>query len=246
MRLTERVYLVGGGALGFGLSGDYDCHVYVIDAGEELALIDGGAGLSIEPIIENIRRDGLDPVRLRHLVLTHAHADHAGAAAEWRARFGVEVAASAEAAGYLTQGDEERISLAVAKRGGFYPADYVFRPCAVAHVLREGDSFGIGGLRLRVFETPGHCSGMLSFLLRDGARQCLFSGDTVFHGGKILVSNIWDCNVQQYAASISKLAAIEADALLPGHLAIALQGGASHVRQAHAAMERLAMPPNIL
>jgi len=246
MRLTERVYLVGGGTLAFGLSEAADCHVYLIDGGGELALLDAGAGITIEPIIENIRFDGLDPARLRYLLLTHAHADHAGAAALWRARFGVDVLASPQAAEYLLNGDEERISLAIAKRGGLYPADYVFRPCEVLRVLSDGDSFAFGDLRLRAFETPGHCSGMLSFLLDDHGRRCLFTGDTVFHGGRILVSNLWDCNIQEYAASIRKLAQLDFEALLPGHLAIALRDGSRHVRQAQQTLDRLAMPPNII
>jgi glyoxylase-like metal-dependent hydrolase (beta-lactamase superfamily II) len=141
MRLTDHIYLVGGGSLGFGLSSDMDCHAYLVDGGREVALIDGGAGVTIEPILERIRFDGLDLSRLRYLILTHAHADHAGAAALWRERFGVEVVASAPSAEYVRNGDEERISLAIAKRGGFYPAEYVFTACDVAHVLSQGDRF---------------------------------------------------------------------------------------------------------
>src|SRR5579884_3816066 len=60
MRLSERVYLIGGGALGFGISHELDCHVYLIDGGREMALIDAGAGVTIEPIIRNLQLDGLD------------------------------------------------------------------------------------------------------------------------------------------------------------------------------------------
>jgi hydroxyacylglutathione hydrolase len=246
MRLTGRVYLVGGGDLAFGLSHGSDCHVYAIDGGDEIALVDAGAGMTIEPIVERLRFDGLDPKRLRYLLLTHAHADHAGGAALWRERFGIDVAASPAAGGYLREGDEEGISLAVAKRGGFYPADYVFRACEVFRTLREGDAFACGDLSVQVLETPGHCSGMLSFLVDDHGRQCLFTGDTIFHGGKVLVSNLWDCNIQDYVASIRKLAQLEFDALLPGHLGIALSGGSSHVRRARDTVERLSMPPNII
>jgi glyoxylase-like metal-dependent hydrolase (beta-lactamase superfamily II) len=246
MRLTDHIYLVGGGSLGFGLSHDLDCHVYLVDGGREMALIDGGAGVTIEPILERIRFDGLDPSRLRYLVLTHAHADHAGAAALWREKLGVEVVASAVAAEYVRNGDEERISLAIAKRGGFYPADFVFRACGVARVLSEGDSLTVGDLELRAFETPGHCSGMLSLLVKDDRRHCLFSGDTVFHGGKLLMSNLWDCNLQDYVASIRKLAALEVDALLPGHLAIALSGGGRHIHKAQETLDCLTLPPNII
>jgi glyoxylase-like metal-dependent hydrolase (beta-lactamase superfamily II) len=246
MRLTERIYLVGGGNLGFGISNDLDCHVYLVDGRSEMALIDAGAGVSIEPILENLRFDGLDPARLKYVLLTHAHADHAGGAFFWHERFGVEVAASPEANEYLSNGDEEKISLAVAKRGGFYPNDFRFQSCPVAHVLEEGAEFAVGDLRLRAIETPGHCSGMLSFLMNEGDRSSLFCGDTVFHGGKILVTNVWDCDVQRYVRSIEKLAAYQVDRLLPGHLSISLSNGGSHIRAAWQTLERLTIPANII
>ena len=246
MRLTERIYLVGGGRNGFGISEDFDCHVYLLDGGEELALIDAGAGRIIEPILANLRFDGIDTGRLRYILLTHAHADHAGAAAEWRRRFGVEVAASREAAQYVRDGDESRISLDIARQGGFYPPDYVFHACPVNRVLGENDIFRVGDLEVRVMETPGHCSGMLSFLVKDGNRTALFSGDTVFHDGRLLISNLWDCDLRQYARSIEKLALVDFDALLPGHQAIALTGGSSHVRKAWDSLSKMSIPPSII
>ncbi|TAM80416.1 MAG: MBL fold metallo-hydrolase [Acidobacteria bacterium] len=246
MRLSERVYLVGGGTLGFSLSEEHDCHVYVIDGGSALTLIDAGAGITIEPILQNMRFDGLDPQRLNYLILTHAHSDHAGAACEWRNRFGVEVVASREAAEYLSKGDEERVSLSIAKKGGFYPDDYVFRACPVAHILKEEDVFRIGDIELRVLETPGHCSGMLSLILNEGGRAILFPGDTVFHDGKLLMTNVWDCDLQLYARSIEKLARQKVDSLLPGHLTIAMQHGDRHIQKAWNTLERLSLPPNII
>jgi hydroxyacylglutathione hydrolase len=246
MRLSERVYLVGSGSLGFSLSEEHDCHVYVIDGGSALALVDAGAGITIEPILQNMRFDGLDPQRLKYLLLTHAHADHAGAACEWRNRFGVEVAASREAAEYVSKGDEERISLRIAKKGGFYPSNYVFSACPVAHTLKEEGCFRIGDVALRVLETPGHCSGMLSLILNEGGKAILFSGDTVFHEGKLLMTNVWDCDLQQYTRSIEKLAKQKVDALLPGHLTIAMQQGDRHVQKAWNTLERLSLPPNII
>lgn len=246
MRLTDHVHLVGGGGLAFGLSDELDSHVYAIDGGHELALIDAGAGRGIDAIVEHMRADGLAPQRLRYLLLTHAHADHAGGAAEVREQFGVDVLASAATGAYLSAGDEERISLAQAKRGGYYPSSYRFRACPVAGTLAEGDRVAVGELSLEVLETPGHCSGGVSFLLNDGGCRVLFTGDTVFHGGKILLTGVWDCDSQQYMASLRKLAALEVDVLLPGHLSIALSGGGGHLRRAAEALDRLAMPPNIL
>ena len=209
MRLSDRVYLVGGGSLGFGISHELDCHVYLVDGGSEMALIDAGCGMDIEPIVKNIRFDGLDPSKLKYVVLTHAHSDHAGAAAMWREQFSVTFAASREAAEYVRKGDEEKISLAVAKRGGFYPQDYVFHACPVEWELDEGCTFQVGDLSLRCLDTPGHCSGLISLLLEEGGKSLLFCGDTVFHGGKILMTNVWDCNLRDYVNSIRKLARLK-------------------------------------
>ena len=247
MRLTKHVYLIGGGSLGFGLSDSYDCHIYLIDGGSSYALIDAGAGRNIDLIIRNMVEDGLRPEKLRYLLLTHAHADHAGGSAEWRERLGVKVAASPTAAQYVRDGDEQKISLATAKCGGFYPADYRFRSCEVAVELRQGDVFEIGDVKVKAYETSGHCSGMLSFLMEEEeGRTTLFSGDAVFHGGRILLTNVWDCDVQQCVKTVEKLAQLRVDALLPGHLTISLNDGGSHIRTAWQTMERLSLPPNII
>ena len=81
MRLTEHIALVGSSR--FGLSSPYDCHVYAVDCGDDSLLIDAGCGLEPELIEANLRDDGFDPGRIRAIVLTHAHADHAGGCWIW-------------------------------------------------------------------------------------------------------------------------------------------------------------------
>jgi len=249
MRLTPEVYLVGGGpTFAFGLSSDPDCHVYLVDGGEELALIDCGMGDgdSLDRIVENIREEGLDPSRLRHLLLTHYHIDHAGGAAGLQERFDLITYAAWDAAEALRAGDEGATSLDVAKRAGFYRADYHFRPCRVDRELREGDRVRVGSLELEVYETPGHCNGHLSFLLRGRALAYLFAADAVFHGGRVVLQNIHDCSVTKSAESVAKLAALEFDALLPGHVAIALRDGRKHVEIAHDTFQHLFVPRSFM
>src|SRR5919201_1622058 len=118
MRLTEDVYLVGGGsAFAFGLSGELDSHVYLIDGGEELALVDCGLadGNALDEIMTNVRADGLDPGRISTLLLTHYHMDHAGGAARFQESLGLRVCAAAEAAPALRAGDEEATGLRTAR-----------------------------------------------------------------------------------------------------------------------------------
>ncbi len=174
MKLTDRIHIVGGGWLGFGLSHDLDCHVYLINGGSELTLVDAGAGVEVERIVANIRADGLDPSKLRYVLLTHAHSDHAGGCKVWKDRYGARVFGSPEAAKFVGAGDEDGISLKVAKAGGFYPEDYHFPACPVDGELRGGDTFRVGDCQLHAIETSGHCCGMLSFLMNGEGRRTSF------------------------------------------------------------------------
>lgn len=248
MRLTREVYLVGGGAtFGFGLSDDPDCHVYLIDGGDHYALIDCGLadGPSLDRITENIAREGLDLSRLKTLILTHYHMDHAGGAAKVRERFGLEVWAPREAAEVLRTADEQAVALDVAKQAGMYPADYRFEPVAVDRELDEGDVLRVGDLELRPIATPGHCNGHFSYLMQGRERRYLFAGDAVFAGGRVVWQNIHDCSVPLTVASIRTLRDVEFDALLPGHAAVILDDGKRHVEIAAEQCDRLALPKNL-
>lgn len=246
MNLTESIHLVGSGWLGFGISHDLDCHVYLVNGGTELALIDAGAGLECESIVANIRTEGLDPGKLKYVLLTHAHSDHAGGCKFWKDHYGARVFSSPEAARFVSMGDEDGISLSAAKAGGFYPADCHFLACPVDGELLEGDALQVGGCQLRAIESSGHCCGMLSFLMTDENRIDLFSGDTIFHGGKILMTNVYDCDFQQYVKSIQKLGRFSVDGLFPGPLCVAVNRGQSHIQKAVDSLARMTLPPNIL
>lgn len=248
MRLTDEVYVVGGGTSNaFGLSNDPDCHVYLVDGGDEMALIDCGIGEgdSIDRIVANVRAEGLDPSRITKLALTHYHMDHAGGAARVRERLGVDVVVPVDAAETLRTGDERAVALDAAKLAGLYPADYRFEPVEVAVEVRDGDRVTVGRLELEAIETPGHCDGHVSYLLRGRERTYLFSGDAVFSRGRVVMQTIHDCSIQKSAQSLAKLARLEFDALLPGHAAICLDGGPRHVALAHQVSQALLVPDKL-
>ncbi|MEZ5098320.1 MAG: MBL fold metallo-hydrolase [Thermoleophilia bacterium] len=70
MRLTDDVLLVGGGSYtGFGISADFDAHCYLLDGGDELALVDCGTGTeaAMARLLANVERGGLDPARISRL-----------------------------------------------------------------------------------------------------------------------------------------------------------------------------------
>jgi glyoxylase-like metal-dependent hydrolase (beta-lactamase superfamily II) len=246
MRLTEDVYLVGGGDYGFNLSHRLDCHVYVVDGGDELVMIDAGFGPGTEEILTAMREDGLDPSRVSRIVVTHYHADHAGGCAALVAATGAELWAPAEAANAIRTADADQIGLTWAQSFGFYPADYVWEPCAVTNEFADGARIPAGSLELEAVSTPGHCFGHYVLRCQGRDRGYLFASDLVFWGGAIILQNVPDSSVQEYAASMNRALELEFDALLPGHHVISLKNGRRHVEAAARDFNRIGLPRDLL
>jgi glyoxylase-like metal-dependent hydrolase (beta-lactamase superfamily II) len=246
MKLTDDVYLVGGGDYGFNLTHRLDCHTYLIDGGGELALIDAGFGPGTEEILDVIRADGFDPARIAKIVVTHYHAHHAGGSAAMKRATGASLLAGAEAAPTIRVADADQIGLNWAKTFGFYPADYEWEPAAVEEEFVDGTVISVGELELEAIATPGHCIGHYCLRLRGRDRTYLFSSDCVFWGGAIILQNVPDSNVQEYAASCNRLAELEFDALLPGHHLISLRNGRRHAEAAAHEFNRIGLPKDLL
>ena len=247
MRLADRIHLVGSGAMGFDLTDPFDCHVYLVDGGDEMALIDAGAGMGAAGIIANVEAANLDPAKIRHLILTHGHGDHAGGAPKLKRLLDEPlVYASAISAPALRNADEKALSVDAAKRVGIYPDDYRLEPCPIDVELEEAATISVGELTLVVLETPGHCDGHISLLLEDEGRRTLFGGDTIFFGGKILLQNIHDCRLDAHISSLRKLRGTGISALLPGHLTLSLRDGHRHIERANEVLDRLLIPEQMV
>lgn len=245
MKIHDRIYLVGSGSQGFSMSDDSDCHIYLIDGGGEMAMVDTGSGQSVPQILKNIQNEGFDTKRVKHLLLTHAHLDHAGGAAKMRESLaGVRVCMHADCAPFLRNGDESAISLADAKRAGLYPGNYEFRPCEIDCELRDGQTITVGDLQVECVETPGHSQGHVSYVIQYGGSKILFGGDLVFFGGNILLQNTWDCDIHAHISSLKKLREARIDMLLPGHLTFSLRDGQRHIDAALKSVDDLLIPRN--
>ena len=245
MRIEPNVYLVGSGQFGFDMTDPFDCNIFLFDAGGTYVLFDAGAGMGMDQILDTCQQDGLDPGKLDHLFLTHAHADHAGGAALLRDRTSATTYASAKTAKIVETGDEEAVSLAGARQAGIYPGDYVYRSCPVNHVLEEGDSVELGSFKIELISTPGHSHDHCSYLVADADKRYLVGGDAIFYGGRVVLQNTYDCSVPETIASILHLSTYEFEALLPGHLVFSLNNGMRHIEAARAVIERFGCPESI-
>ena len=246
MRLSKRVYLTLSGDHGCSLSHSRDCNAYAVRCGEQIVLIDSGVGVESERVIQELRNDGLDPATVTTLLLTHTHLDHAGGAKWLRDALGLRVVASATGARALESADENAISLGAAKRAGIYPPDFPFPACPVDLVLAEETVWEVGDCRIRALPTPGHSGDMVSYVIESPEGLLAFTGDTVFHGGRVIVQCTHDCEPAPYAQSLRLLAGLPIDGLYPGHGIWSVARGAEQVRQALPWLDRLLMPPNAL
>jgi hydroxyacylglutathione hydrolase len=246
MRLSENVWLAASGAAGLGYTHPNDCNAYAVRCGESYVLIDCGVGVGTGRLLENLRQDGIAPEALSLVLLTHAHLDHSGGACFLHDTLRVPVACSEIAAAALQAGDAAAISLDCAKRLGLYAHEFEFRACPVSRRLSDGEVLDCGGVPVTALSTPGHSRDMMTYLFDIAGQKLAFCGDTVFLGGRILISTTYDCSPHEYEASLRRLADLPIDGLFPGHYAWCLSGGREQIRKTLPFLDRLLLPPNIL
>lgn len=153
-------------------------YAFVDDDGS-VTLVDCGLAKAPARIVAGLAAMGRTPADVTRIVLTHAHPDHAGGAAEMSRRTGAPVAAHAADVPYAEGGHNPPVDPAVTGgrfftrvAGGRFPAVRVAQP------LADGDVLDVGG-GLRVVHTPGHSPGHVS-LLHEPTRL-LITGDALFN-----------------------------------------------------------------
>jgi glyoxylase-like metal-dependent hydrolase (beta-lactamase superfamily II) len=146
---------------------------YLLETEDGLALFDCGPASTLESLRRGLRTRQVELEQVRHLLLSHIHLDHAGAAGVIvREHARVLVHVSAVGAPHLV--DPSRLE-ASARR--LYGASFdglwgELVPVPESNVRVVGD--GVGVLGLEAFATPGHASHHVCYLDADGM---LYAGD---------------------------------------------------------------------
>jgi glyoxylase-like metal-dependent hydrolase (beta-lactamase superfamily II) len=129
-------------------------HAIVIDPGDDI-----GQVLAI------LARHSL---KVKAIVITHAHIDHIGGAAKLKASTGAPV--------YMNAKDQELYDHLDVQASWLQMKTP--ERTSIDHPAREGDSIGLGGAVFQVLETPGHTQGSISLWIP--AENKLIAGDTLF------------------------------------------------------------------
>ena len=242
MRISERVSLVASGALSVYLTHASDCNAYLVHGKKSCFLIDTGTGLEQEAVIRAIEAELTAP--LRYILITHHHADHTGGLAGLQAHFGAKVLVPEAELASIRDADEEAMGLAVARRSGYYPADYHASACQLDAAVRPGQTLELDGEHIVVYSAAGHSLGGVCYLFTDGGM--LFSGDLVMRGGLINLQNIPGADLAAYARSVLALEGAPVRQLYPGHGCFCLKEGGTHIDAAAAQFRSLGVPKNFI
>ncbi len=147
--------------------------VYLLETEDGPALFDCGPTTCIDALKAGLRDRGLHLTDVRHVLLSHVHLDHAGAAGTLvREHPGLQVHVSEIGAPHLV--DPSRLERSARRLYGetFDPLWGELLPVPVENVHEVGDRV----LGLDCFPTPGHASHHVSYLDSDGT---LYAGDAV-------------------------------------------------------------------
>ncbi|MDP2984691.1 MAG: MBL fold metallo-hydrolase [Candidatus Latescibacter sp.] len=79
-----------------------------------------------------------------------------------------------------------------------------------------------------------------------GKRVCLFPGDVLVQGGKLMFQNCIGCDMADMRRSMPKLANLGVQELYPGHYCFLLSEGQNHIDAAIEGLRHLVPPPNAL
>jgi hydroxyacylglutathione hydrolase len=178
-----------------------NCSIFGDEQTREAIVVDPGD--NIPQILEILARHAL---RVKAIVITHAHIDHIGGAAKLKQATGAPV--------YMNENDVElRDQLDVqAAWLGMAPPERT----EIDTPAREGDVLQLGPAEFQILATPGHTQGSISLWIP--AENKLVAGDTLFRES-VGRTDLPGGNGRQIVDSIrEKLFKLPEDAtVIPGH-----------------------------
>jgi len=178
-----------------------NCSIFGDEESREAVVVDPGDEISrILAILAKHR------LRVKAIVITHAHIDHIGGAQKLKA--------ATDAPVYMNASDQELYDHLDVQAGwlGMSTPDKT----EIDVAAREGDSLALGPAEFHILQTPGHTQGSISLWIP--AENKVIAGDTLFLDS-IGRTDLPGGNHEQILRSIhQKLMTLPDDAVvLPGH-----------------------------
>jgi metallo-beta-lactamase class B len=180
----------------------------VIEAPDGLILIEGHAGLSFEREWAAMEAVGLDPKKVKYVLATHEHGDHAPGAYLWRVVTGARFVCSAEMAYTLQHHIPNNTGY------GLHP------PVPTDIYVWEDTTYNLAGLKVRALRIPGHTAGSMAWYFEKSGKTFVAFGDLIMPRGVLGYSGSVNFSATDALASLRKLRDLKVDLVLPGHGAV--------------------------
>ncbi len=178
-----------------------NCSVIGDETTREAMVIDPGD--DIGDVLALIRKHNL---KVKQIVITHAHIDHVGGAMKLRAATGAPILLNQNDYALLKMLDAQAAWIGVENPG----------KVEIDRSIDQGDTVGAGSLIAQVVHTPGHTEG--SVCLYFPAEKKLIAGDTLF-AGSIGRTDLPGGSMQKIINSLHEkvLALPDETVVVPGH-----------------------------
>jgi glyoxylase-like metal-dependent hydrolase (beta-lactamase superfamily II) len=192
----------------FILSRSFDSNITYIKSGDHEVLIDTGTGLYASALDKDLETQGASLESITDVVLTHCHIDHIGGVIPLLERGSPKLYLHKAEAEPINRGDMSHTL------GDTFGAD--MPPFKIDVMLEEGDLIDFGGVKLRVFHTPGHSEGSIVMQVEDSG--ILFTGDTLFPGGSFGRVDFPTGSPEKLVESLKRISEMDFEIGLPGHM----------------------------
>lgn len=192
---------------------------YLVQGPEGWLLIETGPMTTLDRLRHEIRQMGLSEADIKHVLVTHIHLDHAGAAGWWASQ-GAQLYVHHVGAPHLI--DPSRLWRSAGRIYGDRMeqlwGEMVPAPAEQVIALADGDQIHAAGLTLTALDTPGHAGHHHVFRLE----RIAFSGDAA---GVRIPRSEWvslpapppEFNAELWHQTLDRLLGLDLDALYLTH-----------------------------
>ncbi len=201
--IVPGVWQIPGGRVESDLGGQR-----LIEAPDGYILIEGHAGLSFEREWAALEAVGLDPRKVKYVLATHEHGDHAPGAYLWRVVTGAKFVCSREMAYTLQHHIPGNTGY------GLHP------PVPTDIVVTRDTDLDLAGLQVRAVRIPGHTYGSMAWHFAKSGKRFVAFGDLIMPRGVLGYSGSVNFSGRDVLSSLKKLHDLKVDYVLPGHGAV--------------------------
>lgn len=161
------------------LSDNY-AYLLIAPGTNECMVVDPSEGAPVlAALAQQKTRDG-KPLKVTAILCTHHHPDHVGGVPALKAELSIPAV-------YGFESDRGRIP-------------------EQTHFLKDGESFAFANMTITAMHIPGHTTGAVAYVVREGAADpIVFTGDTLFVGG---CGRVFEGTPDMMHASLQKVAAL--------------------------------------